>query len=107
MHDVFQYTLDNYAEDITLNKIASIAHITPHAFCKYFKQHTRRTYNNFLNEVRVNEACKRIISGSYDGLSAIAYKTGFKGASNFNRVFKKTTGMSPSDYKKECRYKTA
>jgi AraC-like DNA-binding protein len=107
MHDVFRYTLDNYAEHITLNKIASVAHITPHAFCKYFKQHTKKTYNNFLNEVRVNEACRKIINGSYEGLSSIAFETGFKGASNFNRVFKKTTGMSPSDYRKEFRNKTA
>ncbi|REA60875.1 AraC family transcriptional regulator [Dyadobacter luteus] len=107
MNDIFQYTLENYAENITLNKIASIAHITPHAFCKYFKQHTRKTYNNFLNEVRINEACKKIISGDYDGISTIAYKTGFNSAINFNRVFKKTTGMSPSDYKKEFRHKSA
>jgi AraC-like DNA-binding protein len=107
MNDIFQYTLENYAENITLNKIAAIAHITPHAFCKYFKQHTRKTYNNFLNEVRINEACKKIISGNYDGISTIAYKTGFNSAINFNRVFKKTTGMSPSDYKREFRNKMA
>ena len=107
MNDIFQYTLENYAENITLNKIASIAHITPHAFCKYFKQHTRKTYNNFLNEIRINEACKKIISGNYDGISTIAYKTGFNSAINFNRVFKKTTGMSPSDYKREFRHKSA
>lgn len=107
MNDIFQYTLENYAENITLNKIASIAHITPHAFCKYFKQHTRKTYNNFLNEIRINEACKKIISGEYDGISTIAYKTGFNSAINFNRVFKKTTGMSPSDYKREFRRKFA
>lgn len=107
MNDIFQYTLENYAENITLNKIAAIAHITPHAFCKYFKQHTRKTYNTFLNEVRIKEACKKIISGNYDGISTIAYKTGFNSAINFNRVFKKTTGMSPSDYKREFRHKTA
>lgn len=107
MNDIFQYTLENYAENITLNKIAAIAHITPHAFCKYFKQRTRKTYNNFLNEVRINEACKKIISGNYDGISTIAYKTGFNSAINFNRVFKKTTGMSPSDYKREFRRKFA
>lgn len=107
MNDIFQYTLENYAENITLNKIASIANITPHAFCKYFKQHTRKTYNHFLNEVRINEACKKIISGNYDGISTIAYKTGFNSAINFNRVFKKTTGMSPSDYKREFCHKRA
>lgn len=107
MNDVIRYTMDNYAREITLQMIASVAHITPHAFCKYFKNHTGKTYNHYLNEVRVNEACKKIISGEYDNFSNIAYTTGFNGASNFNRVFKKTVGMSPSHYKKEFRRKTA
>ncbi|MFC5408906.1 AraC family transcriptional regulator [Larkinella bovis] len=98
MNEIFQYTLDHYAENITLSRIADIANITPHAFCKYFKKHTRKTYNTFLNEIRINEACKRIINSSYDGISTIAYSTGFNSATNFNRVFRKTTGMSPSDY---------
>ncbi|WP_138992662.1 AraC family transcriptional regulator [Larkinella sp. C7] len=105
MNDVFQYTLDHYAEPITLDKIADIAHITPHAFCKYFKKHTRKTYNTFLNEIRINEACKRIINSSNDGISSIAYSTGFNSATNFNRVFRKTTGMSPSDYIREYKSK--
>ncbi|RRA98112.1 AraC family transcriptional regulator [Larkinella rosea] len=98
MNDIFQFTLDHYAENITLDRIADIANITPHAFCKYFKKHTRKTYNTFLNEIRINEACKRIMNSSYDGISTIAYSTGFNSATNFNRVFRKTTGMSPSDY---------
>ncbi|GAB3257281.1 AraC family transcriptional regulator [Larkinella harenae] len=98
MNDIFQFTLDHYAENITLNRIADVANITPHAFCKYFKKHTRKTYNTFLNEIRINEACKRIINSNYDGISTIAYSTGFNSATNFNRVFRKTTGMSPRDY---------
>jgi AraC-like DNA-binding protein len=106
MNDVFQYTLEHYAENITLNKIAEVAHITPHAFCKYFKKHTRKTYNTFLNEIRINEACKKIINSDYDGISTIAYSTGFNSATNFNRVFRKTTGMSPSDYIREYKSKS-
>jgi AraC-like DNA-binding protein len=105
MNDVFQYTLEHYAENITLNKIAEIAHITPHAFCKYFKKHTRKTYNAFLNEIRISEACKKIINSNHDGISTIAYSTGFNSATNFNRVFRKTTGMSPRDYIKVYKSK--
>jgi AraC-like DNA-binding protein len=105
MNEVFQYTLEHYAENITLNKIAEIAHITPHAFCKYFKKHTRKTYNSFLNEIRISEACKKIINSNHDGISTIAYSTGFNSATNFNRVFRKTTGMSPRDYIREYKSK--
>lgn len=107
MTEVFQYTLEHYAENITLNKIAEIAHITPHAFCKYFKKHTRKTYNTFLNEIRISEACKKIINSNHDGISTIAYSTGFNSATNFNRVFRKTTGMSPRDYIREYKNKAS
>ncbi|WP_315822444.1 hypothetical protein [Paraflavitalea speifideaquila] len=59
MNDVYQFTMAHYTENISLHQIASIAHLTPQAFCRYFKKHTRKTYITFLNEVRVNEACKR------------------------------------------------
>lgn len=98
MNEVYQYTLKHYAEPITLEKIAEVACITPHAFCKYFKKHTRKTYLAFLNEIRVNEACKRILSARYNSISEIAYDTGFNSIITFNRVFKKITGMVPKEY---------
>lgn len=105
MNDIYQYTIENYAEDITLNKIASIVHLTTHAFCKYFKKHTRKTYLNFLNEIRINEACKRILKGDSESISSVAYATGFNNAITFNRVFKRVIGMSPSEYIKEYKFK--
>lgn len=102
---IYQYTVEYYAENITLERIASVVHITPHAFCKYFKQHTRKTYKVFLNEIRINEACKRIINGDFDCISSIAYATGFNSPINFNKVFKKTTGKSPSEYIKEYKHR--
>jgi AraC-like DNA-binding protein len=105
MNDIYKYTMEHYAEAISLDKIAAVAHITPHAFCKYFKKYSRKTYNTFLNEIRINEACKKIIKGEYDGISNIAYSTGFNSAINFNRVFKKNTGMSPSDYIRNYKFK--
>lgn len=105
MNYIYQYTIEHYAEAITLEKIAAVANMTPQAFCKYFKKHTRKTYITFLNEIRISEACKIIISGNFDGISSIAYATGFNSAINFNRVFKKITGNSPSEYIKKNRYK--
>lgn len=91
----------NYSEDISIEKIASIAYMTPPAFCRYFKKHTRKTYVTFLNEVRINEACKQIINGDFDSLASIAYSNGFNNAVTFNRVFRRSTGKSPREYMKE------
>lgn len=101
---IYQYTQEHYAENITLERIASVVHITPQAFCKYFKTHTRKTYKAFLNEVRINEACKKIMNGDFECISSIAYATGFNSAINFNKVFKKITGKSPSEYIKEYKH---
>jgi AraC-like DNA-binding protein len=106
MNDVYQYTMDNYTEDINLKKVASIAHLTPQAFCRYFKKHTRRTYITFLNEIRVNAASKKLIAGNFDSIAALAFEAGFSSIVSFNRVFKKTTGMSPRQYQKEYAQKT-
>ncbi|CAL1517596.1 AraC family transcriptional regulator [Chitinophaga sp. MM2321] len=104
MNDIYQYTLEHYAENITLARIAGIAHLTTYAFCKYFKKHTRKTYLGFLNEVRINAACKKIINGDADSIASVAYATGYNNPITFNRVFRKVTGMSPSAYARQYRF---
>lgn len=98
INEIFQYTFMHFADKISLEDIAAIAHMTPHAFCKYFKKHTRKTYVTFLNEIRVEQACKMLINGLSENVSDIAFKTGFNNVVNFNRVFKKITKVSPSEY---------
>jgi len=105
MNDVYQYTLEHYADDISLNDIAKVACLTRHAFCRYFRKHTRKTYFGFLNEIRINEACKQITSENFTSMSFIACNTGFASAVSFSRVFKKVTGQSPREYQKEYSQK--
>jgi AraC-like DNA-binding protein len=105
MNDIYQYTMAHYTENITLKQIADVAHLTPQAFCRYFKKHTLKTYVAFLNEVRVNEACKKIVSENFDSLASVAYQTGFTNAVTFNRVFKKITGQPPKKFLTEYMQK--
>ena len=98
MNDVYRYTMEHYTENIKLNEIASVAHLSVQAFCRYFKKHTRKTYIRFVNEIRINEACKKMTGGGVTSISSIAYETGFSSAVSFNRVFKKITGISPTRY---------
>ena len=107
MDQIFQYLVTNYKKHISLAEISEVANLTPQAFCRYFKKHTDKTFVSFLNEVRVNEACKIILSGRFDSFSNISYQTGFDNVTNFNRVFKKTIGKSPGEYYKEFRDRLA
>ena len=101
MNDIYQYTMANYTKAITLPEIAAVAHLTPQAFCRYFKKHTLKTFVGFLHEIRISEACKKMMAGNYGSISSIAYETGFSNAVTFNRVFKKVTGVSPHMYMRE------
>jgi len=105
MNAVYQFTMAHYTENIKLQQIANIAYLTPQAFCRYFKKHTRKTYVTFLSEIRINEACKKILGGDFDSMSSVAYDTGFTSAVSFNRVFKKVTGRSPRQYLREYTQK--
>jgi len=99
--NIYNYIMKHYNRDLTLDEVAGAAYMTPQAFCRYFKKHTRVTFVSFLNDIRINEACKKLLDGSYDSVSAVAFNCGFNSITNFNRVFKSTTGKSPREYTAE------
>ncbi len=98
MNTLMQYTMKHFMGAITIEEAAKQIHMTPPAFCRYFKKHTRKTYISFLNELRIQEACKLLQQNANENISAIAWKTGFNNVPNFNRVFKKVMKESPGAY---------
>lgn len=101
MQDVFEYTMTNFEHDITLETISEIANMTKNAFCKYFKKRTNKTYFKFLNELRLEHASKLLIDKKDLTIADIAYNSGFKNMSNFNRQFKMIKKTSPNNFRKE------
>jgi AraC-like DNA-binding protein len=99
--NIYNYIMNHYNRDLTLEEVAAAAYMTPQAFCRYFKKHTRVTFVTFLNEIRINEACKKLLDGAYDSVSSVAFNCGFNSITNFNRVFKSTIGKSPREYASE------
>ncbi|HEV2353843.1 MAG TPA: AraC family transcriptional regulator, partial [Puia sp.] len=95
---IYNYIMNHYDRELTLEDVARQAHLTPQAFCRYFKKHTLHTFVRFLNEVRINEACKKLTDGGYGSVATVAYHCGFNSITNFNRVFKTVTGKSPTEY---------
>ena len=95
---IYDYIVRNAAKPLTLEEIASQANMTKHAFCRYFKKHTRHTFINFLNKVRVNAACKMLSDGKHLSIAHVAYNCGFSSINNFNRMFKMVTGTTPRSY---------
>lgn len=98
--EVCDYIMKNFTSDLTLNQVAEIAHMSPNVFCNFFKQRTRKTFVNFLNEVRIGYACK-LLSGDQNNISEICYMSGFHNLSNFNRQFIRIVNKTPLQYKKD------
>ena len=99
LNNVYQYLLDNYTREIELKEIAEIANITPHAFCRYFKSRTRKTFSGFLIELRVNHADKLLME-SNKSVSEICFESGFNNFSHFNKSFKSLIGRTPLQHRK-------
>ncbi|NNV55680.1 AraC family transcriptional regulator [Limnovirga soli] len=98
--DVYKYITTHYNKNISLDEIAKIANLTPNAFCRLFKQRTNKHFVEYLNEVRISQACKFLLEMNFN-ISEIAFQCGYKTLSNFNKIFKKTTGLSPKEYRKK------
>ncbi len=95
---IYSYVMQNYHQPITLEEVSKLAYMTPQAFCRYFKKHTQHTLVSFINQIRINEACKKLVDKRHDSIAAVAYNTGFNSITNFNRVFKSVVKKSPKEY---------
>lgn len=100
INKICTYTLTNYKKDITLEEVASLSNLSITSFCRYFKLMTKKTYYDFLIEIRVSHACRYLIENKLP-TEMICFNCGFNNVSNFYRHFKKVTGMTPLDYKRK------
>ena len=99
INDIFDFVINNYEKSISLEKAAEIANLSTTAFCRFFKERTRKSFTEFVNEVRIGEACKLLIINEFN-ISQICYEVGFNNISNFNRKFKEITNITPKEYRK-------
>ncbi|WP_207510748.1 AraC family transcriptional regulator [Longitalea luteola] len=99
---IYQFTIDNFQEPIALCDVASTAGMSIPAFCSYFKKSTKKTYVDFLNEVRIGHACKLLIDTQKTVLE-ISIESGFNTLANFNKQFLKLKQLTPSGFRKKFR----
>ena len=99
LQKITNFTISNFAKEINLNSVASIIGMNKSAFCRFFKQKTGKTYITFLNEIRINKACQILkLDNSNTAISSACFQAGFNNISYFHRLFKKYTGITPTEY---------
>ncbi|MEJ0103696.1 MAG: AraC family transcriptional regulator [Bacteroidota bacterium] len=97
---VFDYTFSHYNEKITIDPVASLLNMTRQSFCRYFKSKTKKTYIQFLVEVRIGSACRLLVEDEKN-VAGISYECGYNNISHFNHQFKFITGKKPLEYKRD------
>lgn len=100
MNLVYDYVFKNYRTKVTLEETATLLHMTPTSFSRYFSTINNKSFSKFLSEIRIKHACKMLIETN-DSISNICYDSGFNTLSNFNNQFKDVMCKTPLEYKKE------
>lgn len=100
LSEILAYTFRHIKEPLSIEDIAAVANLSKSQFSRYFKIHTGKTYIQFVNDLRIETACSLLLSESTK-IEHICYEVGFQNISHFNRQFKKSKGISPSQYRKK------
>lgn len=84
--------------DLKLNDLAKEANISSHQVSQLLNDNLGKNFTTYINEFRINEACKIMVSSNHLTLESIGYEVGFNSKSTFFAAFKKITGTTPSIY---------
>lgn len=95
---VFQFTMQSFRKPISLKQVAEIACMSIPAFCNYFKKSTRKTYVDFLNEIKISYACT-LLMDTQRSVQDICFDAGYNTLANFHKQFLKIRGLSPLQYR--------
>jgi len=93
------YISDHFHEKVSVEQIAEKTGMPFRTFSRYFKKRTGKTASAYLNELRIEQAMVKLIETD-DPIQSIAESCGFSQLSHFSNRFKKTTGQTPSEYRR-------
>jgi len=98
MGTVYKYIHEHYNQTPDVGEIAGLVHLGKASFCRYFKKQTKMTFTDFVNQYRVAQAKTLLLQDS--SVSNVCYQVGFESLSYFNKLFKQSTGVNPSAFKR-------
>lgn len=96
LRELIRWTHENYARKITIEEVAKMTGYSKYHFCSRFKTLTGITYMNYLNSVRVSQACLMLRNG--DSVQTVCRNTGFENVSHFIQMFKRIQHVTPYQY---------
>mgnify|MGYP004614177495 FL=1 len=101
MAQVRRYLEDNYMFDLSLDSVSEILHISPAYLSAQFKKYQKMNFLDCLTELRIN-AAKELLADPLRSTAEVASMVGYDDSSYFARAFKKRTGMTPTQYRRQA-----
>ena len=101
---VKEYIDSHYREEIRLQTLASLVSMTSTAFSRFFKLRTNKSISEYIIDIRLGHAA-RLLADSTMAVVEICYHCGFNNISNFNRIFKKRKGCTPTEFRENYHKK--
>jgi len=102
--EIFDYIKENYHSKINLYEIAKEYYYTPNYFSKIFKEYCGKSFTQYVNELRVNEAM-RLLAADACSIEHISGEVGYKDKTQFYKIFKTQTGLTPMQYRMQHKKK--
>lgn len=100
LHQILTYLKENYQYNLSMKEVADICGMSYSSFSRFFKKVTNRNFNEYLLEMRLNYAQKKLLQ-SEESITNIAMECGFDYTSYFIKQFKKKNGITPKEYQKK------
>ncbi len=97
---VEEYIAEHFRHEIRLQELADLVGMTPSAFSRFFRMRTNKTVSEYIIDMRLGYAFRLLLESSLT-IVEICFESGFNNVSNFNRIFKKKKGCSPTEFREK------
>ncbi len=99
---IHEYFMNNYREEVNLKRIAELVSMAEGSLCRFFKENMGVTLFEYLNRIKTDFACKLLMDNDLS-IMEVCFDSGFNNLSHFNKQFRKMTGVTPSEYRKNLK----
>lgn len=100
LKSIMSFLHENYQRDISLKEVAKQVNMSEVSLTRFLKKRTGKTFVDNLNDIRIGETIGQLVATTCT-VSEICYGCGFNNLSNFNRIFKKKKGVTPTEYREK------
>ncbi|RAJ27264.1 AraC family transcriptional regulator [Pedobacter cryoconitis] len=97
---IIDYSFKHFLDPISLKEVAGITSMSIPAFCRFFKRNIKKSYFDFIKEIRIGHACKLLRETNRPVLD-ICYDSGYNSWAHFSKQFKAVIRIPPSQYRKQ------